>query len=236
MSDARRFQTTRWQVVRAAAEGRDSLSRVAMAELCRIYWTPVYAYIRSRRRDEEAARDLTQGFFVHLISTEGIKLVRRERGTFRSFLLASVRNYLANEWDREQAEKRGGGRRILELDAEEISRSVQVADDETPERAFERQWAQTVLNRVLSRLEREQHEAGRGRIFMALKPYLISEPDETYKDVAGELGMTESAVKVAIHRLRRLFGVLLREEIGETVPDAGAIDSEIRYLFGVRGS
>ncbi len=203
------FSTTQWSLVLAAGDSANVDSRDALATLCTIYWRPVYSYIRCRGPDADSACDLAQGFFTRLLEKKDLKDARRERGKFRSFLLASVKHYLANEWDRDRALKRGGGKTPIPLDIElgESIYRIEPVDEETPETIYERRWALTLLEHVLVRLADEAERSGDPQRFRRFRPYLTAGGrGAPYKQLSGELGMSESAVKVAIHRLRRRFG------------------------------
>lgn len=231
-----RFQTTHWSVVLAAAEADSPASRDALATLCQAYWPPLYAFVRRRGYAPAEAEDLTQSYFARLLEKNYLGEVRAEAGRFRSFLLASVSHFLANEWDREHARKRRPDRGIISLDADEAERrySDEPADQLTPERLYERQWAATVLGRVLEVLRDEFVSAGEWERFDRLKSYLTgSSPAAPYVEVASELGLSEAAVKTAVHRLRRRYGELLRQEIGALVQDPSEVDDELRYLLRV---
>jgi RNA polymerase sigma-70 factor (ECF subfamily) len=239
MADPNRFVTTRWSLVLAAQNSRDPDSDEALARLCEIYWPPVYAFICSRRHDAENARDLTQGFFTVVLEKGYFKDARRERGRLRTFLLTSVKHFLANEWDKQQALKRGPGKALLRLDFDSVENryKLEPADYETPDKAFERRWAMTTLERVLERLRVEMRRSGKEERFRSFSAYLTADGDGvTYNTLAAELGMTESSVKVAIHRLRKRYGELLREEVLQTVGSPEAVDDEIRYLFEAMGN
>jgi len=230
----RRFATTRWSLVVAAGDSRDPHGHEALESLCEAYWPPVYAYVRRRGYGPEEARDLTQGFFTELLERRRLKAARRERGRFRSFLLASVKNFIANEWDREHARKRGGDRVLLSLDFEAIERLYARAPVEQvdPEKIFERRWAATLLERVLETLRAEMEASGNKERADRLLPFLTEVTTGIpYRQVAKELGMSESAVKVAIHRMRKRWGALLRAEVEEIVDGKEEVDSEIRHLF-----
>ena len=236
----RSFPTTHWSLVLAAVESQDPDSRHALDVLCRLYWPPVYSYVRSTGHDAESARDLTQGFFARLLEKSDLKQVDRTRGKFRSFLLASVKHFVANEWDRARAQRRGGGRSHVPLDIEdaEAKYGLSLAEPQTPETIYEKQWALTLLEHALTRLEKEKASSKYGQHFPRLKPFLTLEgADESYGDLARELGLSEASIKVAVHRMRRRFGALLREEIAHTLQDPSAteVDDEIRYLFTVMG-
>jgi len=232
----RQFATTRWSVVLAAGEGGTPGSREALARLCEIYWYPLYAFVRRWGHTADDAQDLTQEFFARLLEKHYLGDVRRERGRFRSFLLASLKHFLLNERDRVLAQKRGGGRVLLPLegDTAEGRYRLEPCEPSTPETIFERRWALTLLDRVLTHLRDEYAASDRRPLFEALRGLLTGQADTPrYAELAVRLAMTEGAVKVAVHRLRRRFGALLREEIADTVADAGDIDDEIRYLFKV---
>jgi RNA polymerase sigma-70 factor (ECF subfamily) len=229
-----RFETTQWSVVLAAGGDDSSASREALATLCRIYWYPLYAYVRRQGRSADDARDLTQAYFTSLIERRDFDDLREERGRFRAFLLASLNHFLANDGVRRRALKRGGGVATLPLafdDAEGRYRYEPV-EPATPEMIFERRWALTVIDQVLAELRRESLEAGRADEFDRLKACLLgATPPGGYRAVAEELATTEGAVKVAAHRLRRRFQAALRRHIAETVLDPAEIDDEIRYLI-----
>ncbi len=235
-SDAAGFAATRWTLVLAAARGTPSpRAAEAMAELCRVYWYPLYAYVRRRGYETHEAEDLTQEFFLRLLAKDYLAGVNREKGKFRAFLLAALKHFLANEWDRRQAQKRGGGHAVIPLDtlSAETRYRLEPSHNLTPEKLFERQWAITVLDQVLARLKAESTVLeGAPAVFDALKQFLTgSGAAATYAQVAADLSMTEGAVKVAVHRLRRRYRQLLREEIAQTVADPEEVDNEIRYLL-----
>ena len=233
----KRFATTNWSLVLAAADTQNPNSGEALEDLCRKYWPPVYAFIRYRGFDEAKAEDLTQGFFTRLLEKKNLKAADPERGKFRSFLLASVKHYLANEWDREQAQRRGGGGSFRQLALDDVAaRYSEPSEKVTPETVFERRWAATVLEVALKGL-REEVQRGTGEEFDRLKGFLTGEnAGIRYREVGQELGMSEEAVKVRVHRLRRRFGQILRKQIAETVVDSEEVDEEIGYLLGVLSS
>jgi len=238
-----RFVATRWSVVLAAAGrgGTDggvaastASSRRALEELIRAYWFPLYAFVRRRGSSPQQAEDLTQGFFAHLLENEGLTSVDRARGKFRSFLLAAFTHFAADQHDKAIAAKRGGRLRVLSLDtaAAEASYAKELADTMTPERLFERSWAIAVLNQVVLRLEQEYAGRDKLALFEALRYHLDGQADErSHAETARSLGITEGAVRVQAHRLRRRYRDLLRHEIGQTVADDGLVDEEIRYLL-----
>jgi RNA polymerase sigma-70 factor (ECF subfamily) len=229
-----RFTTTRWSVVLKAASPDEGESRDALATLCQAYWTPVFTYIRGQGHDAEAARDLTQGFFAALLERRGVAAARQERGRFRSFVLGSVKNFLSDEWDRDQAQKRGGGETPISIDstAWEALRSAQEpAHHLTPETIFVQRWAMALIDRARSDLESEMEQRGGRERFRRLAPYLVADSDPPYRELGQELGMTENAVRVALHRVRQRFGVKLRERVAETVDDPDKTEDELRYLI-----
>jgi len=235
-----RFLTTQWSVVFAAGEGASDRSSEALATLCELYWYPLYAFVRRRGYDPDTAQDLTQAFFARVIEKAYLRDATPTRGRFRSFLLGSLKHFLANEWDHAHAQKRGGGATMLPLEVElqqgETRYRLEPVNDETPERLFERQWGLTLLERVVTRLRIESNEADKGALFEALKPALTGEPlDETYAQLGERLGMSEGAVKVAVHRLRRRIRTLLQEEIARTVESPDDVEDEIQHLFEVLG-
>jgi RNA polymerase sigma factor (sigma-70 family) len=207
-----------------------------MAFLCETYWYPLYAFVRRAGRGPEDAQDLTQEFFRRLLGMEYLKAVDPARGRFRSFLLSALKHFLANEWDRESAQKRGGGKPLISLDdAEAEARySLEPVECSSPDKLFERRWATTLLDRVLARLRQEYQDTGKGALYGALKECLTFESvAPPYVDIAARLEMTEGAVKVAVHRLRARYRELLREEIAQTVSTAAEVEEEIRYLCTV---
>jgi RNA polymerase sigma-70 factor (ECF subfamily) len=230
------FATTRWSLIAAARDPAAPEARQALAELCELYWYPLYAYVRRRGHDHAAAEDLTQEFFARLLERHDWAAADPDRGRFRSFLLAACQHFLANEHDRATAQKRGGGRQPLSLDfADADGRYLaEPAHDQTAERLFERRWALTLLEQVLAGLRSEYESAGKGRLFEALKGSLAG-PELPYAEVAVELGMGEGAVKVAAHRLRQRYRDRLRAAIAETVAGEGQIDEELRDLFAALG-
>ncbi len=230
----RDFATTRWSVVLAA--GRRSLpeASAALEDLCQSYWYPLYVYVRRRGYTGDAAADLTQEFFSRLLEKNRLAQVDRRKGKFRSFLLASMKHFLANEWDKSQARKRGGGRApiSIELSTAEAAYRLEPVDEITAERAFERRWALTLLDSVLHQLRAEYVAGGRKDLFDGIKGKLTHRDSaDGYREIAANLKMSEGAVKVAVHRLRKRYRELLVHEVGQTVTAAGEIDDEIRDLF-----
>jgi len=235
-----RFTPTQWSLVRAGGDSADPvLRREALTALCRIYWPPVYDYIRCRGNDADSARDLTQGFFAQLLDKEFVKKADRERGRFRSFLLTCVKRYVADEKERVQARKRGGGLTILPLEfgTAESSFHHEPADPRTPETIFEKRWAVAAVKQAVSRLEQEMERAGKQEQFRRLRPWLTGKsPALRYAMLAADLGMSEQALRVTIHRLRRRLGHLLREEVASTLSDQAQLDAEMHFLFEALGS
>lgn len=227
----RRFATTQWSVVLAAGAGEGSQGRDALGALIQTYWPPVYAYLRSRGHSPDAAADLTQGFFASLLERGSIGGVRRERGRFRSYLLGALKHFVANEHERASATKRGGEARIVSIDRSEEESSYEPVDPLTPDAIFERRWARTVLDRAMALVGEDMERTGSGDRFRLLAPHLTGHSDAPLAEVACQLGMTESAVKVALHRLRRRYGAILRDQIAQTLDDDGTVDDELRYLI-----
>jgi RNA polymerase sigma-70 factor (ECF subfamily) len=233
-----RFNTTQWSLVLAAGHKSSPSADAALAELYQRYWFPVYAYVRRRVGDSHLAEDLTQEFLCRLNEKNVWAAADPERGRFRSFLLTAARNFLASQWKREGAQKRGGRIAPLSLDfaSGESRLSMHPADTNTPEAEFDRRWAVTLLEHVLRKLEAESNEAGKGQQFHVLKQFLAGRTAEmSLTEAAGGLGMTADAVKTAAHRLRRRYRELLREEIAHTVASPEEVDEEIRSLFAALG-
>jgi RNA polymerase sigma factor (sigma-70 family) len=229
-----RFATTHWSVVRAAGKTSSPHYKEALGTLCRTYWFPLYAFLRRQGYNSNQAEEYTQAFFARLLEKRGLRLADSKRGKFRSFLLAALKNFLADERDRARAKKRGGGRKILSLDFEnaESQYSLEPAQQLGPEKLFERSWALTVLERTMVRLQDEFENTKKRKVFDHLKVYLTVKRDSIpYRQVADKLKMTEGAVKVAVHRLRHRYRELLRDEIAQTVAAEEQIDEEIRDLF-----
>lgn len=229
------FRTTHWSVVLSAAQADRGESRQALEQLCRNYWCPLYMYVRRRGYDAEEAKDLTQGFFARLLERDDLGSVEPRHGRFRSFLLACLNHWLANEWDRRRAEKRGSGRVTISLDdsAAEDAYRYEPADPVTPEVLFERRWARTLLERVLQRLRQEYAAAEKTELFEELKGFLSEKKAGGRSEIAARHGIGMNAVDVAIHRLRKHYAELLREEVAHTVSAPHEIEPEIRCLIAV---
>ena len=237
MSDT--FLTTRWSVVAAAGRGQPGRSapaevRAALSELCAAYWPPLYAFARRRGSPPDEAADLVQDFFARLLEKGDLAAADPQRGRFRAWLLTAFKHHASNVRDRERAQKRGGGRAPLSLDAAEAEQRFgpQLTDSRTPEAEFERRWALLVLDRALERLAVEQRRAGKARELDELRPFLVAgEEGAPYAEIAERLGRSEGAVKVAVHRLRRRYGELLREEVAGTLADEREVEEEIGALL-----
>jgi len=233
------FATTQWSIVVRAARPEESAARWALEQLCQRYWLPLYAFARRRVATVHEAQDLTQEFFVRLLEKNSLAAASPERGRFRSFLLASFKNFLANEWDRAAAQKRGGGRERLSLDWEsgESRLSLEPVHTDTPEREFERQWILTLLDNVVRRLEDEFASTGKARQFELLKETLTGgRAVINYTAVAAELSISEEAARQTAHRLRRRYRELLREEVAATVESDAELEDEIGRLLSSLGT
>ena len=230
------FVTTHWSVVLAATRSDTTRAQAALARLYQAYWYPLYAYVRRRGYEAHDAQDLTQEFFTRLLEQNWLAQADRERGRFRTFLLAALSHFLANEWDKARAKKRGGAVQIvpLQLDSAKTRYGQEPADPVTPEQCFERRWALALLDEVLNRLREEHMAAGTAEMFDALKPCLVGDRQaQPYAALAAQLGMTEGAVKVAVHRLRQRYRQLLRKEIANTVATPEEVNDEMHHLFAV---
>lgn len=230
------FQTTSWSLVLAAAGNPTMGARDALAALCQIYWNPVYAFIRRSGYPRDEALDLTQGFFARLLEKQYVQDADRQRGRFRTFLLTAVKHFLANERDRANAVKRGGGRIPVSIDVlqAETSYSPAAVADVTPEHLFERRWALSLLDHVMARLRAEYSAAGKAEQFERLEALLTREAeDPRYEVVAAEMGVSAGALRMGLHRLRRRYRQVLRAEIADTVATPEEIDEEIRFLMSV---
>ena len=229
-----KFALTRWSVVLAAGSRDTTQSREALEKLCRAYWPPIFAFVRRQGHSSHDAQDLTQEFFTRLLSKNYLGAVDRTRGKFRSFLLASLKHFLANEWDKAGAQKRGGHQVLIPINVQsaETSYAVDPADGMTPEKLFERRWAVTLLDQVLAGLRAEYEGEGKAELFEQLKSTLTGERRNIrYAEIGARLAMSEGAVKVAVHRLRQRYRELLRSAIADTVSSPEEVESEIRALF-----
>ncbi len=233
----REFATTHWSLVGAAFtdEASQTSARKALEELCRIYWFPLYAFVRSRGYSAVDAQDLTQAFFARILETGGFASADREQGRFRSYLLGAMKHFLANEWHRTQTKKRGGQVQFIEWDAQNLEARYIGASkpSDNPEHLFDREWALETIAGALRALRDEMKKAGKNELFKALKGSLTLEGETPREEIAARLDMSEGAVKVAIHRLRQRYRRLLRAAIAETVSSEADLDDEMRYLIEV---
>ena len=229
------FTTTHWSVV-LQAQGQSSAAEEALNKLCRTYWRPIYSFVRRSGVAPEEAEDLTQGFFLLLLERRDFDAVRKEKGRLRSYLLTSLKHFLASEHRRATAAKRGKGQRLIPLEELEMSgrREIEPTDALTAERLYERRWALTLMEQVLRRLKDEYDTAGNTELFDSLKQLLADEVEAPSRaEIALRLRMTENAVRQALHRLRQRYQLLLREEIGHTVAVSSDIEDELRHLIAV---
>ncbi len=230
------FATTRWSVVLAAGHESSPDFAGALEHLCRAYWYPLYAFVRRSGIAPEDARDLTQEFFARLLEKKWLAEADPARGRFRTFLLAALKHFLANEWNRAQRLKRGGGRDFIALDAAtaEERYAMEPPDLATPELLYDRRWALTLLARTQKRLRDEMNAEGQGERFAALEPTLVGERTALpYEELAARFGVTETAVKSMVLRLRKRFRTLLRDEVAETTGEAKEVDAELAHLFAI---
>jgi RNA polymerase sigma-70 factor (ECF subfamily) len=228
------FPTTRWSLVVAAGNPHRKEARAALVYLCETYWFPLYAYLRRRGYRADHAQDLTQEFLIRVLEGRYLDRADSGRGRFRSFILTSLKFFVADEEDRQRAHKRGGRVLVpLEFASGEERYQREPAHDETPERIFERRWALSVLDRVVEKLRSEFVQHGRAEHFERLKVFLLGQSDTPYDRLAREMNTSEGALKVAIHRLRKRYRELFRQEIADTVADPAEVESELRYLAAV---
>jgi DNA-directed RNA polymerase specialized sigma24 family protein len=231
---ASNFPTTSWSLVLAAGANPTPDSRLSLATLCKVYWTPIYAFIRRNGYDRDQAQDLTQAFFAAMLEKNYLGDADRERGRFRTFLLTAVKHFLANEWDKAHALKRGGGQVAVPIDPLEAEAwyAPEAVEPRTPESLFERRWALSVLGQVMGRLQLEFNAKGKAEYFDKLSTLLNGDPAaDGYETMAAKLGTSPGALRVAVHRMRRRYRDLLRAEIAETVSTPAEIDDEIRFLL-----
>lgn len=229
-----KFATTHWSMVLRAGRHDTTGGSEALARLCQIYWYPIYVQVRRRGYNAHDAQDLTQGFFARLLARETLAHADPARGRFRSFVLSALKNFLSDEWEKSQALKRGGGAITISMDLETAERQLpaEPADGVSPDQVFDRQWALVLLELVLTRLAEEYRVAGKARLFATLKPALTGASDaQPYAQLALELGTTEGAVKVMVHRLRRRYRELLEDEIAQTVASPHDAAAELQDLF-----
>jgi DNA-directed RNA polymerase specialized sigma24 family protein len=228
------FATTHWTVVLAAGQRSTPQADRAVEELCRTYWYPLYAYVRHHGHSKEDAEDLTQGFFTRFLERNYLEGLSSDKGRFRAFLLVALKHYLANEYDRAGRQKRGGGVTPLSLDWRDADTRYMIdpADHLSPDKLYDRAWAMTLLEQVITRLRNECAAEGKGQVFEQLKPFLMTcQSAIPYAEAAASLGLNEGAARVAVHRLRKRYRALLREEISQTLSDPADAEAEMRALF-----
>lgn len=227
------FVTTRWTVVLHAGHKSSPQSDRALGELCQTYWFPLYAYVRRRGRSKEDAEDLVQAFFARFLEKNYLEGLNAERGKFRAFLLAALKHFLANEWDKVQRQKRGGGAQHLSIDWQSAEDRFQLEppDSTSPDRIYDREWALALLERVINRLRDECAKEGKANLFAQAKGYLmVGEQAIPYAEAGKQLGLDDGAMRVAVHRLRKRYRELLRDEIAETLEDRARVAEELRSL------
>ncbi|MEP7016155.1 MAG: sigma-70 family RNA polymerase sigma factor [Verrucomicrobiota bacterium] len=228
------FMTTDWSLV-ASAQRISPAAGAALEKICRVYWRPLYAFVRREGCNSEEAQDLTQAFFARFLERRDLDVVRREKGRLRSYLLASLKNFLTNERNRAMTIKRGEGRRPIPLDdlVAHASADLEPANNLSADRIFERRWALTVLEQVISQLEKEYRATGKSRLFERFKKFLADEDGPSQAEIGRECSMNENAVKQAFHRFRQRYREILREEVARTVTAPGDVEDELRYLIAV---
>jgi RNA polymerase sigma-70 factor (ECF subfamily) len=230
------FATTHWSVVLAAGQHASPNAQEALEKLCRSYWFPLYTYVRRKGHSPEEAQDLTQAFFAAFLEKNALSRARRERGRFRSFLLTALQNFLAHEWEKARAEKRGGACQLVSWDhaLAESSYQRQSLSELPPDKAYDKRWALTLFQQALTRLQQEFEISGKGALFETLKGFLTEPANESgYAEAAARLGMSPSAAAVAVHRLRKRYGELVREELAHTVTSPAEIEEEMRHLISL---
>ncbi len=227
------FATTSWSMVQAAADDQSDGVADALADLCQQYWYPLYAFVRRKGFDSNQAEDLTQSFFAELLEKKRLQHAEPSRGSFRSFLLTSMGNFIANHWRTECAQKRGGGQKILSIDYVHADHrySRQLASELTAEKIFERNWALSILEQTLAAVGSQYEQSGKREIFDLLQGFLTGIDDLPYAELSCKTGMREGALKVAIHRLRQRYGQQLRLQIARTVLDPAEVEQELESLF-----
>jgi len=226
-----RFATTQWSIIVAACEGPTTEADAALESFCRAYWYPLYAYIRRSGHPPADAQDLTQAFFARLLEKDWLRAALPERGRFRSFLLMALKRFLAKEWRREHARKRGGGQDVLALDASAAEARYAIEPALSPDAMFERRWALTLLERALAALADEYTATDRANEFTTLKPHLVAARDGIdYDTTAAALNLSPGATRVAVHRLRKRFRETLRRELAETVANPADVEDELRHF------
>jgi RNA polymerase sigma-70 factor (ECF subfamily) len=232
------FLTTHWSVVLRAGQSDSEQAQAALENLCQGYWYPIYSFVRRRGSSPEDAQDLTQEFFSRLLANRGLATVHPDKRRFRSFLLASLKNLMATEWTRARTQKRGGGVPLFSLDEKTAEDRFlhEPQDNTTPETIFERRWAEALLERVLLRVRAEWNERDKQQRFDSLKAFLTDRRGEVpFAEVAAQLGMTVSALRSVVHKLRDVYRRVFLDEIAQTVDSPGEIDEEVRRLFAALG-
>jgi len=235
-ASAPEFPTTHWSVVLAAGDTDSPQANAALAALCRTYWYPLYAFVRRKGKTPPDAEDLTQAFFARLLEKNYVAQADRERGRFRTFLLAALTHFLADEWDKARRLKRGGGREVISFDAASAEERYRLEpiDQLDAAKLYERRWVTTLFDKVLERLEQEFRDSGKGALFNGLKSSLLAEDTGlSYAEAGARLGLTEQAVKQSVHRMRRRYRELFREEIAQTVAGPGEVEDELKHIFAV---
>ena len=230
------FSTTHWSVVLAASGTDLPEAAAALEKLCRTYWYPLYAFVRRKGHSPHDAQDLTQAFFARLLEKNYMAQADRERGRFRTYLLAALTHFLADEWDKARRIKRGGGREMLSFDAASAEERYRLepVDQLDAAKLYERRWVTTLFDKVLARLEDEFRDSGKGELFDGLKSSLLADDSRlSYAQLGARLGLKEDAVKQAAHRMRRRYRELFREEIAQTVAGPGEVEDELKHLFAV---
>ena len=235
-ASAREFTTTHWSVVLATRDTASPEADVALAELCRTYWYPLYAFVRRKGHSQHDAQDLTQAFFGRLLEKNYVAQADRERGRFRTFLLAALNHFLSDEWDKSRRLKRGGDRKIVSFDAASAEERYRLepVDQLDAAKLYERRWVTTLFDRVLARLEEEFRDSGKAALFDGLKSSLLAEDSGlSYAQLGMQLGLSEDAIKQAVHRMRRRYRELFREEIAQTVAGPDEVEDELNHIFAV---
>ena len=234
-ADPGAFPNTRWTLVLSASEEDSPKASVALETLCQDYWYPLYCYVRRRGYSAEDSEDLTQSFFQRLLERRDFATADADKGRFRSFLLASLKHFMADQWDRTQAKKRGGDRHIISFDqlAAEERFQAEPSHEETPEKLFEQNWAQTLLAHILDKLAEEQRAVGKEEVFQEIRPFVAwsTAVDSNYRTAAKALGMSENAVRIQVFRLRKRYTEILRQEIAQTVASPDDVVREMDDLF-----
>lgn len=227
------FTTTQWSLVLHAGDSLDPESESESAQLCRNYWYPLYAYIRHRGYAVEDARDLTQTFFQRVLERKLLKRVKPDGRKFRSYLLTALKHFLSDEWDRARAQKRGGGQTLISLDYESAQEryAIEPRETQSPDQLYEKRWALTILEQVMARLRQDYQKTNKAALFEAIQEALPKGRSTPYSEIAETLSMSESAVKVAVHRMRSRFRKRLREEVSQTLSEGADTEEEIQHLF-----